>query len=91
MSEEQRQKRLTYFINIAERVQPIFEQYGWKLNNKVPTVDAIFDFLKINAVYVDETGKSFESGRFFIRKDITGIKSVDIQVLVDLSEASWEF
>lgn len=86
-----REKRINYFTRLAQRVQPIFEQYGWKLGSKVPTVEMIVDFLMINAAFVDETGEPFESGRFLIRKDNSGIKNIDVNVTVDLTDSDWEF
>lgn len=89
--DKQRQKRLEYFNNIAERVQPLFEKYNWKLCNKVPSVKTIVEFLSINAAIVDESDMPFESGRFYIRKDPSGINSIGIHVYVDVTDSSWEF
>jgi len=89
-SEKQYEVMKEYFIKIANRVQPLFIEYGWKLCNKVPKTKDIVDFLLELQGVIEEGAPFVTSGRFYMVKDKTN-NNIGVRVYADLSESEWEY
>jgi hypothetical protein len=89
-SEEQFEVLKKYFTQIAQRVLPIFQQYGWSYGKNKLTVKTLVDFLFELQNSVEETGKPAIGGRFMVMK-VNNISDTGYQVYLDLAESDWEF